>query len=169
MTVNASRNLGGSIPDLVIFDFREILFRYGPNTAVTPMREMYNKDPILKTFLQRFTVKQIIEAIFVSHYDSPTDTLIWHCIENLFPEGTGDFGESIRSLEAFEAIAGLITEEVDDYIQNRFWKMGAYDHYVQYRFHEWIGLDTTIASFVRNGFDAEYLPAIMNGDVTHYR
>lgn len=139
----------GSKPQVILIDLSRILWEYSPNT--TPMAWLYNDLPVLRRFVEQFTIHNVIAAEFVNYYDNPSDSLIWEFIENKFPDGTEEFENDPNAVSGFSLIVDMLVEETDLLLRDRFKHYGLEHCYTDYLFDHWI--DTRTAAFVHINFD----------------
>lgn len=132
-------------PQLVIVDFREILYFYSPHGVRD--HYLYRGVVKLKTFLQAFTVHEIISCIFSNRYDMlDQESLVWLMVENRFPNGVMLFEEDADAVASFELLIDLITQEADQLIKTNLKPYGLEEKYQEYLFDRWIDHTTALLS-----------------------
>lgn len=133
-------------PRCVIIDFREILYFYSPHGVRD--QYLYRGVSKLKTFLQAFTIHEMISCIFSNRYDIPDqESLIWLVIEHRFPEGVAIFEEDADAVASFELLIDLVIQETDQLIKQNLKHYGLEEQYQEYLFDRWIDHTTAILSY----------------------
>lgn len=135
--------------DIFIVDLRWVIEKYSPTKKFGWWG--YVADSVLRDFVRRFTIQNIISAEFVEHYDYPKEDLIWTVIEAHFPCGTGAFEENPDTTLAFELLVDELTADVFHYLNERMSRMEIKTNPMDMLFEKWIS--PTAAIFVDKNFD----------------
>ena len=136
-------------PDVLVIDLRNIFIRYSPNASIQSW--IYRNDPILRLFVERFTIHRLIESGFILPYDAlGQEGVLWEFVESLFPEGTGDFENSTESMTSFQLLHDAIIEEVDTLLRLKVEPLGLATEYTDYLFDRWI--THSAAAFVHKDY-----------------
>lgn len=87
-------------------------------------------------------------------YDSlDQETLLWEIVENLFPEGSGEFENSPDSMCGLQVLFETIIEEVDSILRDKSEISGLGNVYQDFVFDRWINY--TVAAFTHRDFQPE--------------
>lgn len=147
--MNALNNMGFKRPDVIVIDLRQIFVRYSPSVSVESY--MYRENPLLRKFVEQFTVHRMIEAGFVLNYDSlEQENVLWGFIENLYPEGLGEFERDINNYDWLQILYEAMIEEVDELLRRKTSEQGIGAFYQDYLFDRWI--THSAASFVHRDY-----------------
>lgn len=143
--MSALNNMVFNKPDVVIVDLRPIFIRYSPSAPIQSY--LYRENPLLRRFIEVFTVHRLIEAGFVLHYDTlGQEAVLWEFVESLFPEGFKDFDKSfdsdISNYDWLQILYEAVVEEVDDLLRRKTEEYGIGSIYQDYLFDKWIGPST---------------------------
>ncbi len=135
-----------SKPVAVIIDLSEVFLILSPNHRRQPgdlgLERM--PHPILQV-LQRFTIHDIIEAIFTFRADSiDQESAVWHSIEYKCPELFDIFNDDANNYMAFELLVDSITGVTDEVIRKSLTRFDLEDIYSDYQFDRWVGHSTAI-------------------------
>lgn len=137
-----------------MLDLRQILQKYNPDNPFH-LWWGYNNNRVLRQFTKGFTIKRIISAEFVDHYDCPREDAVWTMIEYLYPHGSGTgFEEDHDAMMTFGVLVDTIIEETFHYIQKRLPRHQLETVPEDLLFEEWIS--QTAAVFVHKDFHVEY-------------
>lgn len=135
--------------DVLIIDLVAVIKKYNP--CLRGGWWGYVNDSILRDFVRRFTIQNIVAAEFVDHYDHPREDLIWTVIEAHYPTGTGAFEKNHDSMMAFDLLVDDITTDVFHYLKERMERSNIRTSPMDMLFEKWIS--PTAAIFVDKNFD----------------
>jgi len=122
------------------------MYRYGPSTMTTQLAEI-DKKQIIRRFLEKYTIRQIIESVTVVSRKLPEwEEVPWSWIEHQLPEGTGDLEEDGEACWLLDLLFHHVVQDIDNRIKEVLIASQYQPH--EYVFDHWVDQTTAVLHLV---------------------
>ena len=122
------------------------MYRYGPSTMTTQLAEI-DKKQIIRRFLEKYTIRQIIESVTVVSRRLPEwEEVPWSWIEHQLPEGTDDLEEDGEACWLLDLLFHHVVQDIDNRIKEVLIACQYQPH--EYVFDHWVDQTTAVLHLV---------------------
>lgn len=134
------------IATIIVVDFRDVMYRYGPSTMTDQLASI-DKKQIIRRFLEKYSIREIIESVTVVSRTLPEwDEVPWNFIEHQFPDGTGELEDDTEACWLLDLLFHHVVRDIDDKINEALTSSRFKPN--EYVFDHWVNQTTAVLHLV---------------------